>query len=138
MNGNLRGDAQEILAVLTRVVGHAANHALLIEKIVIERRDRAHVNAAENEHSAFLERGERRRDKLSGRREDNRRVEFFGRLGRGFARPHRAELQCKLLVLRSSRACVHFNAPMPRDLSRDMRGRSKTVKREAPAALDSR
>ena len=86
----------------------------------------------------FLSARERRWDKLSGRREDDGRVEFFGRLFGGFAGPHSAQLQRELLMLRSARCSVHFNAPMPRDLNRDVRRRSEAVKREAPAALDSR
>lgn len=74
-----------------------------------------------NEHAPFLERRKRRRNKLTGRRKNNRRVEFFGRLGRGFAGPDRAELQCKLLMFHSARGCVHFHSPVTRNLNRDVR-----------------
>src|SRR5215472_2542189 len=46
MNGDRRGDLHEIATVLSRVVGHAANAALLIDEVIREGRDRAHVNSA--------------------------------------------------------------------------------------------
>src|SRR6266850_1840096 len=54
-NGNLGGNMKKIFPVFARVVGHAANHALLVQQLVLERRNRAHVNSAEHQHAAFLE-----------------------------------------------------------------------------------
>src|SRR5215472_6637363 len=46
VDGDRRGDLHEITTVLSRVVGHAANGALLIDEVVGEGRDGAHVNSA--------------------------------------------------------------------------------------------
>ena len=95
------------------------------------------MNAAEHEDAAFLQSFQRGRNELAGGRKNNGGIEFFRRLIRCFARPHRAELQRKLLMLRAARGRVNFRAPVARHLNRDVRGRAETVKSEPPAALDS-
>src|SRR4051794_23569468 len=41
----LGGNTQKILAVLTRVIRHAANHPLLINQVIVKRRNRTHMYA---------------------------------------------------------------------------------------------
>src|SRR3979411_873360 len=55
LNRNFGGHSQEIVPVLPRVVGNATDHALLIEQVVVERRDGAHVDAAECQDAALLQ-----------------------------------------------------------------------------------
>jgi len=54
-NRNFSGNAKEVFAVLPRIVRHAADYALLIQQVVTERGNGAHVDSAENERAAFLE-----------------------------------------------------------------------------------
>src|SRR5258708_39041769 len=46
-NRNLGRHAQEVMSILTRVIGHAPDHTLLVEQIVVQRRNCAHMNAAQ-------------------------------------------------------------------------------------------
>jgi hypothetical protein len=55
MDGNLGGEAEEILAVLPSVIGDAAQDTLAVEQIVIEWWNRTHVDAAQREGSALFQ-----------------------------------------------------------------------------------
>ena len=87
MNGNFRRDLQKILAILARVVCDAADDALLVEKIVAERGDRAHVDAAENQRATLTKNVEGGGNDGSGRGEDDGGVELGGRCGERVAGP---------------------------------------------------
>lgn len=136
-NGNFRGDAKEILAILPRVVRHAADHALLIEQFIRERWDGAHVNAAENKHAALFERLESGGNNLSCWRKHNRSVEFFRWFVKRPSGPRSAQLQRQLLMPHVARRCKHFNAPVPRHLNRHVGRGAKAIKAQPPATLDS-
>src|SRR5215469_4629517 len=55
LNRDFRRDAKKIVAILPRIVGDATNHALLIQQIVAERWNRAHVYPAEHQYPALSE-----------------------------------------------------------------------------------
>src|SRR4029077_2556884 len=76
VDGDLRGDTQEVYSVLARIVSHTANHPLLIEQAVIQRWNRAHVNPAQGQRSALLQRFERCGHDLTRGRENDRRVKL--------------------------------------------------------------
>src|SRR6266576_6172328 len=78
-DGNLRSNAQKILSVLARIVGHTANDTFLIEQIVVKRRNRAHVDAAQNQGSALPKRLTCGGNNLTARRKNYGGIEFFGR-----------------------------------------------------------
>ncbi len=61
-----------------------------------------------------------------------------GRIGRGFAGPHGAKFERKLLVLCAAGAGIDFGSPVARYLNGDVRGRAKPVEGETLAALDAR
>src|SRR5205823_11179321 len=56
LNRDFSRHAEEILAILPRVVGYTSNHPLLVQQVVGERRNRTHMNSAEHQHAAFLQR----------------------------------------------------------------------------------
>src|SRR5262249_9566298 len=58
---------EEGAAVVARVVGHAADHALLVEAVVLEGWDGAHVDPAQHHHAAAVGRLQRRRHELARR-----------------------------------------------------------------------
>src|SRR5206468_2576894 len=109
----------------------------LVEKRILERRNRAHVDAAENEHTALLEEAQRGGNQLAGRREDDRSIEPFRRSIGDAAGPYGAETAREISVLRLARHRVDLRSPVPRDLDRDVRGGAESVEPE-PAALADR
>ena len=52
---DLGGDAKERLAVFARVVGHTANDALVIEPLILNLRNRAHMDSRTNHGAALLQ-----------------------------------------------------------------------------------
>ena len=82
---------QELLRILPRVRRHAAERALPEQVTrVLQRRDRAHVNAGQGQRAAPLERLQSRGNELSGRRKENRPMELDRRRVGGAAHPGRA------------------------------------------------
>ena len=138
MDGDFGGDPQEVFAVLAGVVGHAADGALVVEQVVIERRNGAHVNAADGHGPSALERPQRRDHQLAGGREDHGRVDFFGRLVIRSAGPHRAQVERQLLMARVAGNGVDADVPVARHLDGDVRGGAETVHGEASAGLARR
>src|SRR6185369_5704159 len=127
-NGNLRGEVEQRTAVGARVRGDAADLALLKKMArVVERGDRAQMNAGDREDAAAIERCERRRHEVADGREEDGGVE---RLRRGVARvadPHRAHAARERLVPRTPRRDVDLAPVMARDLDDDVRGRTEAV-----------
>src|SRR5438477_8726559 len=77
-NRNFSRHAQEVFAVLPRIVRHAPNLSLFVQQIVAKRWDRAHMNPAKNERAAFLEGLQRSGNYLAGRRKTIVASSFFG------------------------------------------------------------
>ncbi len=71
---NSRGLGQKLPAVLSRVVGDAADGAFFVDERILEGRDRAHVNPAEYERTAFVEGPECDGDEFTGRCKDDRSI----------------------------------------------------------------
>src|SRR5579885_391734 len=135
---NLGCNPQKIPPVFARVVGHAADHPLVVEQVVAKGRDRTHVDAAEDEHSAFAQRLQRRRHNLSRGSEHDRRIQRLRRRIERAACPLRPQLERQLAVTRVARRSENFRAPVPRHLDGHVRRRAESVESEPPAALDSR
>src|SRR5690348_13313510 len=138
LNGNLRRDTKEILTIAPRVIRDAANHAFLIEKVIAERGNRAHVNPAEHKHAALAEGCERCGNYFSSRGEDNRGVELFRRGIERSTGPSRAQLKRKLLVASVARRSIDLDVPVSRNLNGDVRRRAESIESQPPAFLDPR
>src|SRR6185312_10917032 len=95
----------------------AANYALLIKQVVIELRNRAPVNAAQDEDATLVQSLQRRRNDVASRSKDDSRVEFERRHGERIASPNRAELYGKLLMLFAPGGRVNLHAPVQRHLN---------------------
>src|SRR5712691_4519417 len=54
VDGDLSGNLEEVVAVAPRIIRDVADHSLMVEEVVIERRYGAHVDSTERERSAFL------------------------------------------------------------------------------------
>ncbi len=126
-DGNFRGDAQEILAVLASVIGDAADGAFVIEQVVGERRYGAHVNAAQNERAALAQGAERHRNNFSRRGKDDSGVERSGRLGEGVAGPDRAQIKRQPPMTIIARGCVDRDVPVAGDLDGQVRRGAESV-----------
>ena len=99
-DGDGGGFAEQIQAVLPGVGGHAADRPLLKEvAVVVERRNRRHMNAGQGQGAALVEGAERGRHQFAGRREDDRAVELLRRGLRCLADPQGAELPGKAAVV---------------------------------------
>src|SRR5215472_6229554 len=55
LNRDSRCDAKKIVTILPRIVGDATNHSLLIQQVVAERWNRAHVYPTEHQYPALSE-----------------------------------------------------------------------------------
>src|SRR5258708_16546104 len=137
-NGDFGRDAQEIFAILARVVGDAANDAFLVEQVVGERGDGAHLNAGEDESAALAQRFQRGGNDFASGSEDDCGVELGGRLGGGAARPFGSELKCELLLPRIPGRRIHFHIPVHRPLNGNLGGGAKSLKAQLAAGLNSR
>jgi hypothetical protein len=129
---HLRGQGEELLAVLPRQVGDRADGPLLPEELVRERGDVAHVDPGADDDAAAVERAQGRWNQSADGREDDRRVQRLGRqLVRG-ARPLDAERARQLLALRVARPGEREHAPplVPRDLRDDVRRGAEAVEPE--------
>ena len=73
--GTCGASAEELVAVRARQVRDAAQHALAPQQVVVEARDRAHVDAGADDHAALAHRPQRGGDERPGGREDDRAVE---------------------------------------------------------------
>src|SRR5207249_3534153 len=109
----------------------------MVEKRILELRNRAHVDAAEHQHAALLEDSQRGRNQLAGWREDDRRIESLRRRIVGAAGPRGAETPRELLVPWLARHRVDLGSPVSGDLDRDVRGGAESVETE-PAPLADR
>ena len=132
MDGDLGRDTQKILAILPRIVGHAANHPLPVQQVVIHRRDSAHVDSGEHQRAALLEHLQRRRHQLTCGREDDGAVQrgrFLAiRIFRArISSPLSAQIEREPLMCRVTRERVHFNTPVPRHLYRHVRRGAEPV-----------
>src|SRR5262245_13880148 len=76
LDRNLGRHAQEIQSVLSGVVGHAAEDAFVVEQLVINWRNLAHMNPSERYAAALLQNLQSRNHQFARRREDDRAVEF--------------------------------------------------------------
>ena len=130
VNGNLRRDAQEIFAVPASIVCDAANDALLVEEIVAERRNRAHVNAAKDQRSTFAKNVECGGNDGSGRGKDDRGVELVWRFSEGVASPLRAEIKGQALMASVASHGINLDVPVERDLYGDVSRGAETVEAE--------
>src|SRR5947208_7238977 len=91
LNRDFSRHAEEILAILPRVVGYTSNHPLLVQQVVGERRNRTYMNSAEHQHAAFLQRLLRPADDLSAGFPDNRVFQLLRWLPKRSARPGRSQ-----------------------------------------------
>ncbi len=130
VNGNLRGDAQEIFAVPAGVVCDAANDALFVEEIVAERRNRAHVNAAEDQRSTFAKNVEGGWNNRSGRGKDDGGVELVWRFSKSVPSPLRAEIEGQALMANVACHGVNLDVPVERDLYGDVSCGAEPVEAE--------
>src|SRR6185437_2160584 len=80
MDRNLGGNAEKIAAILASVVGDALDGALFIEQLIIKAGNRAHVDSAKDEGSAFSQGLKSRRDQLACGRKNDGRIQLFWRL----------------------------------------------------------
>ena len=76
--GIFRRNPQKVPSIFAGIVRHAANDALLIKQIVIERWNRAHMDSAEHEHAALLQSFYSGRHQFASRREDDSGIKLRG------------------------------------------------------------
>src|SRR4051812_15239429 len=90
------------------------------------------MDAAADDRTAFLRRGQRGRYQRPDRGEDQRRVELFGRGLVGAASPHRAEAARELLrgIVAGPREGENLAPLMARDLRQNVRRRAEPVNPE--------
>jgi len=136
-NGDLGRYAQEIFAVLAGVVGDAADHALLIEKVVVERGYRAHVNAAEDESATFAQSFQGGGNDFARGCKHNGGIELNGWLRESFASPFGSQVEGEFLVPGIAGGGVNVDVPVPRDLNGNVGGSAASVKAELAAGFDS-
>src|SRR5262245_24568748 len=128
LDRDLGRHTQKIQTVLPSIVGHAADDAFVVEELVINRRNLAHVNPSEGDAAAFLQNFQSRNHQLARGREDDHAVEFDRGLVIAAARPHRSEIESEAPMPRVASEGVNVDSPMPRDLDRDVRRRAESVK----------
>src|SRR5580704_10705430 len=134
-NRDLGRYPQKILPIPPCVVRNAANHALLIQQIVAEARNRTHMNPTEHDRSTFPQNLQRRRNDLTRRRKNNRRIKLFRRRVKRIPRPLRAKLQREPTVPLVARKRINLSFPVQRNLNRKVRRRAKPIKPEPVARL---
>ena len=133
LDGDLRGERQELLAVGARQVGDRAQHALLPQGAVGESRDVCTCGCRRTRPCRRSYRGERQRDERADGRENDRRVQRLRwELLRG-ARPHGAELarECLCLLVAGAREGVDLAPLVAADLREDVRRGAKAVQPDA-------
>ena len=132
-----RRERQELSRIGARQVGHRAQHALAPQQLVVEGRNRAHVDAAADDAAALGRCGERRRDERADRREDERGVERDRRPCRGRAGPRRAERAREVLRRRVAvaREGVDLASLRRGDLRDDVRRGAEAVDAQALHAV---
>ena len=130
-----RRQGQELLTVAPRVRGDA-QQAPLLEQLggVAQRRDVAQVDARDGERAAAVERAQRDRHELAGRREQDRGVERLGRRVVGVAGGRGAERRGRA---RAPRPIGSGRGPWrprcERDLGGEVRRAAEAVDAEPPA-----
>src|SRR5439155_12016976 len=96
----------------------------------------AHMDAAKDEHTAFLERLECCRNDFSGRCEYDRGIELLRRFTIRASGPRRAQLQREFLVTNVPSGSEHFHVPVSGPLNRHVRRCAEAVKSQASARFD--
>src|SRR5262249_36503235 len=132
---------QKVATVFTGVVRDASNHSLLVQERIIKRRNRAHVNSAEYQHSAFIQCLQRWWYQLARGRKNDRRIKLRRRGVSGIADPGSAQFRCQRLVpLAIARTNINFRATRAGHLNDDMTCGAKAVNSETRAtpAFNSR
>src|SRR5581483_6474649 len=131
---DLRGEREQLGTVLAGVGGDAADLALLEQLgVVVERRDRAQVDAGDRQRPTAVERPQRHRHEIAGGCEQDRGVERFGRLvGRALRRVD-AEVEGEALRVERTGHHVHARAFVPRHLRGEVGGRTEAVDAETAA-----
>ena len=97
-----------------------------------------HVDAAEHQRSAFIERTKRGRYNLTGGSEDDGGIQALRRLFSGAASPDGAQFECQLSMFFVARAGVNLDSPEARHLQSNVGCRSEAVNAQAAAGLQTR
>ncbi len=131
---HLSGEFHEVHAVLACEIGDGAYHALAPQDVVRHRRDRTHVDPAQNQRPALPEGAQPQRDKLSDGREHQGRIEWHGRRGQRAAGPGAAEIPREILGSGVSIPGEGIDCPplVAADLRDDMRRRPEPVDADGP------
>ena len=108
LHRNFSGERQEFPTVHAGAVGNTAHHALMVEQVVVERRNLRHRDAGESERSGFAQVTESERDKCARRSKDDGSVEWLRRFVLGASDPDRAQFFRKLPMRASAGENVHF------------------------------
>lgn len=110
LHGNFSGKRQEFSTVCAGAVGNTAQHALMVEQVVIERRNLRHRDAGKGEGSGFTQMTQSERDKCARRSKDDGIVEGLRWFVLGASDPDRAQFFSKLPMRASAGENVHFAA----------------------------
>src|SRR6266446_4488734 len=125
---NFARKLQEFATILSCSIGDAANDLLVIEQFIIQRGNLRHSDSSERKRPALAQHTQRFTHQASRRREDDRRMQRFGRSVFSATRPDRAEFACMRAMVFATSEDEHIALLMSRQLDDKMRRSPESVK----------
>src|SRR5215203_1637933 len=135
VNSDLCRKLEKLASILPGEVRHAPNSSLLIQELVRQLRDRAHVNAGQCQCSSWSKCPKGKRNDPAGGGKDDSGIDLRRMLGICASSPDCPKVPCEPPMLLGAREDVGLDPPVAGNLKHEVRRRAEPVQAESLAWL---